>query len=93
MAYRDKGRYEEAIFACKKVLHREPKNVVARLVLAATYSLSGRKEEARAEAAKVLRIDPNYSLERLAKTRPHKNQANTKSFIDSLRKAGLKWGQ
>ena len=55
-----------------------------------TYSLSGREEEARAEAAKVLRIDPNYSLERLAKARPHKNQANTESFIDSLRKAGLK---
>jgi adenylate cyclase len=90
MAYRDTGRYEEAISVCKKVLHREPKNVITRILLAATYSLSGREEEARAEAAEVLRIDPKYSLERLAKTRPHKNQANTESFIDSLRKAGLK---
>jgi len=90
MAFRDMGRYEEAISACKKVFHREPKNVIARLVLAATYSLSGREAEARAEAAEILRIDPKFSLERLAKTRPHKNQANTKSFIDALRKAGLK---
>jgi len=90
MAYRDKGRYEEAISACKKVLHREPKNVITLLVLAATYSLSGREEEARVEAAEILRIDPKFSLEGLAKTRPHKNQANTKSYIDSLRKAGLK---
>jgi TolB-like protein/cytochrome c-type biogenesis protein CcmH/NrfG len=90
MAFRDMGRYEEAISACKKVFHREPKNVIARLVLAATYSLSGREEEARAEAAEILRIDPKFSLERLAKTRPHKNQANTKSYIDALRKAGLK---
>jgi TolB-like protein/Tfp pilus assembly protein PilF len=90
MAYRDTGRHEEAISACKKVLHREPKNVIARLVLAATYSFSGREEEARAEAAEILRIDPQFSLERLAKTRPHKNQANTERFIDSLRKAGLK---
>jgi TolB-like protein/Tfp pilus assembly protein PilF len=89
MAFRDMGRYEEAISACKKVLHREPKNVIARLVLAATYSLSGREEEARAETAEILRIDPNYSLDRLAKTRSHKNQANTNSFIDALRKAGL----
>jgi len=89
MAFRDTGRYEEAISACKKVFHREPKNVIARLVLAATYSLSGREEEARAEAAEILRIDPKFSLEGLAKTRPHKNQANTKSFIDALRKAGL----
>jgi len=90
MAYRDTGRYEEAISACEKVLHREPKNVIARLVLTSTYSLSGREEEARAEAAEILRIDPKFSLERLAKTRPHKNQANTERFIDSLRKAGLK---
>jgi len=90
MAYRDKGRYEEAISACKKVFHREPKNVIAHLVLAATYSLSGREEEARAEAAEILRIDPKFSLEGLARTRPHKNQANTKSYIGALRKAGLK---
>jgi adenylate cyclase len=90
MAYRDTGRYEEAISACKKVLHREPKNVIARLVLTCTYSLSGLEEEARAGAAEILRIDPMFSLERLAKTRPHKNQANTERFIDSLRKAGLK---
>ncbi len=90
MAYRDTGRYEEAIAACKKVLHRQPNNLIAHIVLAATYSFSGRQEEARAEAAEVLRIDPKYSLERLAKTRPHKNQANTERFIDSLRKAGLK---
>jgi adenylate cyclase len=90
MAYRDIGRYEEAIAACKKVLHRQPNNLIAHIVLAATYSFSGRQEEARAEAAEVLRIDPKYSLERLAKTRPHKNQANTARFIDALRKAGLK---
>ena len=90
MAYRDTGRYEKAISACRKALNREPRNMFARLVLTGTYSLSGREEEARAEAAEILRIDTKFSLERLAKTRPHKNQANTESFIDSLRKAGLK---
>lgn len=90
MAYRDTARYEEAISVCKKVLHRQPKNLITHLILAATYSISGREEEARAEATEVLRIDPKYSLKRLAKTRPHKNQANTARFIDDLRKAGLK---
>ncbi|MBL7205725.1 MAG: tetratricopeptide repeat protein [Desulfobacteraceae bacterium] len=90
MAYRDTGRYEESISACRKALNREPRNVVVHLALAATYVLSGHEEEARAEAAEILRIDPKFSLERLAKTRPHKNQANTERFIDSLRKAGLK---
>jgi len=90
MAYRDMGRYEESISACRKALNREPRNVVVHLALAATYVLSGREEEARAEAVEILRIDPKFSLKHLAKTRPHKNQANTERFIDSLRKAGLK---
>ena len=90
MAYRDTGRYEEAISVCKKVLHRESKNVLTRTILTATYSYSGREEEARAEAAEILRIDPKFSLESLAKARPHKNSDNTKRFIDALRKAGLK---
>ncbi|OEU62408.1 MAG: hypothetical protein BBJ57_03635 [Desulfobacterales bacterium PC51MH44] len=90
MAYRDIGRYEEAISACKKVLHRESKNVLTRTILTATYSYSGREEEARAEAEEIFRIDPKFSLESLAKARPHKNPDNTERFIDALRKAGLK---
>jgi TolB-like protein len=90
MAYRDTGRYEEAISACRKVLHREPNNLSMRLALASTYSYSGREAEARAEAARVLRIDPKWSLDHFAKMRPHKNQANTERFINALRKAGLK---
>jgi adenylate cyclase len=90
MAYRDMGRYEEAISACKKALHRDPNNLITHIVLAATYSYAGREEEARAEAAEILRIDHKFSLEHLAKTRPHRNQANTARFIESLRKAGLK---
>jgi adenylate cyclase len=81
---------EEAISACMKVLHREPNNLSTRLALASTYSYSGREAEARAEAAQVLRIDPKWSVEFFAKTRPHKNQANTERFINALRKAGLK---
>ena len=90
MAYRDTGRYEEAISACKKALHREPNNLIGHIVLVATYSVCGREQEARAEAAEVLRIDPKFSLVHLAKIRPHKNKANTDRFIDSLRMAGLK---
>ena len=61
-----------------------------KLTLGACYSLAGREKEAQAEAAEILRINPNYSLERLAKTDPTKNQVAKKQFIDALRKAGLK---
>jgi hypothetical protein len=58
--------------------------------MAATYSLAGREEEARAAAAEVLRLNPKFSLEHLAKIAPYKNQADLEKFINPLRKAGLK---
>jgi TolB-like protein/Tfp pilus assembly protein PilF len=90
MAYRETGRYEESITACKKAIKRQPSNLFAHLILASTYSLLDRKEEARAAAAEVLRINPKFSLDYFAKTRPHIDPANTARFIDALRKAGLK---
>jgi hypothetical protein len=45
----------------------------------------------RTEAAKeLLRINPAFSLERLAQTTPHKDRAVADRFIEALRKAGLK---
>jgi TolB-like protein/cytochrome c-type biogenesis protein CcmH/NrfG len=87
MAYRETERYEESITVCKKALKRQPTNIYAHLVLAATYSLLNRQEEARAAAAEVLRISPKFSLGYLAKSRPHIDPANTARFIESLRKA------
>jgi tetratricopeptide (TPR) repeat protein len=84
------ARYDEAIEWGKKAVDRNPKNLPAHLALAASYSLAGREKEAQAETAEVLRIYPNYSLERLAKTDPSKNQVAKKRYIDALRKAGLK---
>jgi adenylate cyclase len=90
MAYRETGRYEESIIACKKALQREPTNLYAHLVLAATYSLLNRQKEASASATEALRISPKFSLDYLAKSRPHIDPANTARFIEALRKAGLK---
>jgi adenylate cyclase len=84
------GQYKKAIAACKKAIHRSPDSLFAHIVLAATYSSSGREEEARAEAAEVLRINPKFSPEYLAKIWPFKNKADKEGFVDALRKAGLK---
>jgi len=89
-AYRGSGRYEEAIHAYKKALRIEPMNLFARTGLVATYILQERKEQAHVEAAEVLRVSPEFSLESFAKTLPFKNQADTDRYIDALRKAGLK---
>ena len=89
-AYCLTGQYEEAIATVQKALQHNPDDLMARITLAASYSMGGREEEARAEAAEVLRIDHKFSLEYYAKTLPFKNQADTELTIDALRKAGLK---
>jgi len=90
VAYRNMGRYDEAIEWGKEAVDREPSNLLSHVVLVSSYSLAGREEEAQAEAAQVLRINPMFSLERLEKTTPQKNPEVKRRFIDSLRKAGLK---
>jgi tetratricopeptide (TPR) repeat protein len=90
-SYRMVGLYEESVAAFKQLLQREPNAVQGHLGLATTYMLAGRETEARAEVAEVLRIDPNFSLERWAKTSPWKNQSDLMDLqIEPLRKAGLK---
>jgi TolB-like protein/Flp pilus assembly protein TadD len=88
-AYGGAGMYEEAITACQKALRVKPDNLFAHRCLAAAYSLSGREEEAHAEVAEILRINPKLSLQYFAKTTPYKNPHDTELLIDALRKAGL----
>jgi len=87
--YRFLGRYDEAIATYKKLLQREPDYLPAHVGLAATYVLAGRQEEARAEAAEVMRIDPQFSLERYAKMLPLR-QTLVDQSVEAWRKAGLK---
>ena len=89
--YRDLGRYEEAIGEFKRALDLYPDSLLPHLGLAATYSLMGREQEAHAEAAEILRIDPKFSLNRHAKGFLFfKNQNDADRYIDALLKAGLK---
>jgi len=89
-AYRFVGRYEEAIVHLKKFPGQYPNHLGAHLQLAATYQESEREEEARAEAAQVLRLNPNYSLETLRKMNLQKDPALWERTLAALRKAGLK---
>jgi adenylate cyclase len=89
-AYNCLGKYEDAIEAGKKAVHLEPNNLWAHLTLVLVYNGSGRVQEARAEAAEVLRIDSKFSVEHFAKTIPLKNQGRVEGIVEALRKAGLK---
>jgi len=83
LSYGFTGRYDEAITWCEKAIHQEPSSLFAHIMMAVIYSWSGRDEEARAEATEVLRLNPNFSLEKFAE------RASPK-IISALRKSGLK---
>jgi adenylate cyclase len=91
-AFRNAGRFEEAVPAYKKGIQRAPDFIVAHIGLGTTYSLMGRENEARAEAEEVLRINPNFSLDHFARTalKSYKDQSEIDKVVKAMRKAGLK---
>jgi tetratricopeptide (TPR) repeat protein len=84
------GRFDEAIFELKKAVAYSPDELLAHVMLAAAYAEAGRLEEARVEAAEVMRIQRTFSLENYAKGMSYKNQTHSDRVVDALRKAGLK---
>ena len=89
-AYRLAGRYEEAVAMAKQLLARTPNSGLAHQQLANCYVKMGRLDEARAEAAEVLRIMPHFSLEALRQNFPFKDPAVLERELDAWRQAGLK---
>ena len=90
-AYRDAGQCDEAISAYEEALRRASSSLAVQVGATATYSICGREEEARAAAAGVLRINPNFSCDYYAKiSLPYKNQADIDRYTVALRRAGLK---
>jgi tetratricopeptide (TPR) repeat protein len=81
------GRYDEAIAECKKALKKNPDHFPALPIMACAYGLSGQLDEARAVVSRMLKINPNCSVENAG--RGYKYEADAKRFRDGLRKAGL----
>jgi tetratricopeptide (TPR) repeat protein len=84
------GKYEEAIRFYKRLLQDQPDHLPGNIGLTASYSMMGRTEETRMQAAEVQRINPNFSLDRWAKTQRFRNKADGDRRIHALRMAGLK---
>jgi len=90
LVLRDAGRLEEAVAAFKKAIQVSPDHQGAHVGLVITYLWMGRENEARATAAEVLRINPKFSVDYVAKTSLYKDQSFTDRVVAALRKAGLK---
>jgi adenylate cyclase len=90
MTYYLAGRPEEAIAPLKQYLTHYSDILGAHLTLAAVYSELGKEAAARAEAAEVLRLNPQFSLKVHKERTPIKDPATLDRHIAALRKAGLK---
>src|SRR5262249_16437507 len=80
------GQYEDAIAAFSR---SSTMSFWAQAYLAACSALDDRIERAQEFAAEVLRLAPDFSLNRLAEKEPYKSSIDREHLISGLRKAGL----
>ena len=69
---------------------RDPNFLPVHLMLAVVYSELGQAAEARTEAAEVLRLNPQFSLEVHKQRSPLKDPAVLERHLAVLHKAGLR---
>ncbi len=86
-AYNQMGRYADAVDALKR---SEQNNPWVHVHLIYSYSELGREQDARAEAAEVLRISPRFSLEEVERMPGNWQGPFGQRYLSDLRKAGLK---
>ena len=82
-------RYGEAVRRLRECTLGMPNVQWPHAWLAAGYARLGQLEEAGAEAADVLRINPAFTIESWKRTAPFKDPKDLEHLIDGLRKAGL----
>jgi adenylate cyclase len=83
-------QYPEALAALSECALRAPNYGAVHLWLAATHARMDHILAARAEAAKVLELDPDFTIERVVKsTIAFKHDADAEDGFEAMRKAGL----
>jgi len=85
-AFIELRRFDEAIVAGKKALRQNPFYSGAYRCLASAFAHLGRDTEAREAAARMLEVDPAFTISSWI---ARGGQSNAKLMIEGLRKAGL----
>lgn len=90
LAYYTLKQYPEALEALNECALRAPNYVAVHLWLAATHARTGNMHAARAEAAKVLELNPDFTIERVARsTIAFKHDEDATDCFEAMRNAGL----
>jgi adenylate cyclase len=80
------GRFDEAIAAGKRAQRQNPSFATTYRCLASAFAHLGRNVEARGAAARLLEVDPDFTISAWI---ARGGQSNSKLQIEGLRKAGL----
>jgi adenylate cyclase len=86
MAFIELRRFDEALAAGKKAQRQNPSYSGAYRCLASAFAHLGRDAEAREAAARMLELDPTFTISSWI---ARGGQSNTKLIVEGLRKAGL----
>ena len=86
------GEFNAAAATLKRGLERDHNSESAHALLASCYGHLGRMDESRAEWAEVMRLAPEFSVERRWGILPFKNWKDYEHHVESLRRAGLNVG-
>ena len=81
------GQFEEAVSLARKSADHNPQFIFAQKVLAASLASAGRLLEAQAVAARVMKIDPFYSLRHTR--RLYRSAGGIDHYLEGMRKAGF----
>jgi len=85
-AFIELRRFDEAIAAGKKAQRHNPSYSAGYRCLASAFALLGRDAEARDAAARLLEVDPDFTISAYI---ARGGQTNAKLLIEGFRKAGL----
>ena len=88
-SYIQMGRYQEAIPILQRCVAAYP-NVGTHYALAVDYIELGREPQARAQAAEILRMSPNFRVDTFVQGFPNQDEAYKGRVRTDLHKAGLK---
>jgi len=83
------GHFEDSIETGKHAIARKPDRDFPHILLVAAYGALGRDEDAQAEVAEVLKINPAFKVSTFRRSRNYKNEADLDSLSTLLLKAGL----
>jgi tetratricopeptide (TPR) repeat protein len=88
ISYHFQGKWDEAVAEGKRALERNPNHFATMTNLATVYGNSGRLDEGRAMAEKILRINPQFSLA-VSKAWPFKHPSDLEYYEGGFRKVGI----